>query len=111
MKLIAHRGGKMGEENSLLFSCLRKKLKIRFEPKEIADLHIGESTWFDGYNEGYFIGIGAAFASMSMLLSHILILQFAIRKYKLYKNDCSLWFAIKTMQKGRKLYINEMGQI
>ena len=96
---------KMGEENSLLFSCLRKKLKIRFEPKEIADLHIGESTWFNGYTDDYFVGRGAAFASMSRLFSFLLILQFAVRKYKRYRKDCSFIRAIKMMNEGKKRYI------
>ena len=56
------------EENALLFQCLRKKLKVYYIPKVIADLHIGESTWFTERNEQYFMGKGAAFAAMICFL-------------------------------------------
>lgn len=95
----------MGEENAFLFQCLQKKLKIRYIPKTIADLHIGDSTWFTGYNKRYFIGRGAAFTSMSEWLAPILILQFAVRKRKLYKEELSLYSVIHYMFQGRKEYI------
>lgn len=95
----------MGEENAFLFQCLQKKLKIRYVPKTIADLHIGTSTWFTGYNKRYFVGRGAAFTSMSEWGAPILILQFAIRKRKIYKKELSVYRAIRYMFQGRKEYI------
>lgn len=95
----------MGEENSFLFHCLRRKLKIKYIPEIIADLHIGNSTWFTGYNKTYFVGRGAAFTSMSKWLAPFFILQFAVRKRKLYKNELSFYESIKYMFQGRKEYI------
>lgn len=95
----------MGEENAFLFHCLQKKLRIRYVPKTIADLHIGVSTWFTGYDKRYFIGRGAAFTSMSEWWAPILILQFAVRKRKLYKEELSLYETIRYMFQGRKEYI------
>ena len=46
----------MGEENTFLFACLRNKLQLYYVPSTISDLHIGESTWFEGYNEKNFVG-------------------------------------------------------
>ena len=95
----------MGEENSFLLSCLRNNLKIKYIPETIADLHIGNSTWFTGFNREYFIGRGAAFTSMSKRLAPFLILQFAVRKRKRYKKDLSIYSVIQYMFQGRKKYL------
>lgn len=100
----------MGEENALLFQCLRKKLNIYYVPQIIADLHMGESTWFNGRNERYFMGKGAAFAAMNTPFTILLILQFAIRKKALYQNEASLWEAICQMMKGKRLYLEKRGR-
>lgn len=95
----------MGEENAFIYSCLRKKLLIRYIPIYIAKLHIGDSSWFKGFNKEYFRGRGASFTSMSKSFSCILIIQFAIRKYKLYKNEMSITQALKYMFDGKKEYL------
>lgn len=95
----------MGEENAMLFQCLHKKLKIHYVPKVIADLHIGNSTWFTERNEKFFIGKGASFAAMRTPVTTLLIWQWAIRKKNLCKNDVSVIQAIKLMQKGKRSYL------
>ena len=95
----------MGEENAFLFSCLRHRLSIRYMPTVIADLHIVNSSWFSGYNERYFIGKGAAFTAMSSRFSLLLILQFLVRKIKLYRAFLTPFQALKYMLNGRKLYL------
>lgn len=97
----------MGEESIFLFQCLKKKLKIVYVPVKIADLHIGNSTWFKGYNNEYFCSKGAAFTGMSRLFSIPFIFQFAIRKYKLFKNELTRLQALKYMLEGRKQYLKE----
>lgn len=97
-----------GEESAFLFECLKKGLKIYYVPEKIASLHIGNSSWFKGYNKEYFISKGAAFAAMSKKLCLILILQFAIRKYKIYKNNVTFIEVLKHMLNGRKMYNNEI---
>lgn len=96
-----------GEENILLSECLRKGLIIYYVPLKIADINLGDSTWFEGFNERYFITKGAAFTAMSLPLSIPLIFQFAIRKRKLFKDKMSTIQAIKVMLKGRQTYIND----
>lgn len=100
----------LGEENALLFQCLRKKLNIYYVPQIIADLHIGESTWFNGRNEQYFMGKGASFAAMNTPFTNLFILQFAIRKRVLYQNEATMWEAICQMMKGKCLYIEKRGR-
>lgn len=91
----------MGEENIFLSQALKKGLKIYYVPEVIADLHLGDSSWFQGYNELFFISRGASFYKMNKTLSIILILQWAIRKRKLYKESSSLINAVKLMIKGK----------
>lgn len=95
-----------GEENIMLADCLRMGLSIHFVPVKIADIYLGDSTWFEGFTERYFITKGAGFTAMSKLLSIPLIVQFALRKVKLYKKEMSLKNAIKSMLKGRDIYLS-----
>ena len=98
----------MGEENAMLFQCLRKKLKIYYIPQVIADLHIGNSTWFTERDERFFIGKGASFAAMKTKFTTLLIWQWALRKKKLYRENTTIFQAIKLMQKGKKYYIKQL---
>lgn len=99
---------KMGEENALLFDCLSKGLKIYYIPIEIGQVHIGESTWFEGFNKDYFHARGAVFTAMSKRWSPFLILQFAIRKYNRYKGEMGFYNALKEMIKGRDEYLHQI---
>ncbi|MBE5968373.1 MAG: glycosyltransferase family 2 protein [Lachnospiraceae bacterium] len=97
----------MGEENAFIYQCLLKKMKVLYVPKTLANLHIGNSSWFDGFNIDYFVGRGAAFTAMSKRMSKLLILQFAIRKFNLYKNDIGFIASIHYMMQGRKKYLSQ----
>ena len=90
----------MGEENIFLYDCLKRKLKIFYLPIEIGKVNDGNSTWFKGFNEKYFFDLGACFAAMGGYLAWIYILQYAIRKYKIYKNATTFKESIKYMLHG-----------
>ncbi|MBQ7261546.1 MAG: glycosyltransferase family 2 protein [Lachnospiraceae bacterium] len=92
----------MGEENIFLYDCLKKGKKIYYIPVKIADLRQEESTWFKGYDKEFFIARGANYAAMTSLFSEVLMLQFAVRKYRLYKDSTSFINAVKFMHEGRK---------
>lgn len=98
---------RMGEENIFLYDCLRKKLKILYLPIKIADERIEESTWFKGYTNSYFYDRGAVFERMNGKYSLFLILQFLLRKYRIYKKDSSFYQALKYILKGRRDYKNK----
>lgn len=98
----------MGEENAMLFQCLRKKLKIYYVPQVIADLHIGNSTWFTERNEKFLIGKGASFAAMKTKFTTLLIWQWALRKKYLYGENATVCQAIRLMQKGKKIYVKQL---
>ncbi len=93
-----------GEENIFLIDCIKKGLKIYYCKKTLAKLNIGESSWFTGFNEKFLIDKGAMFQRMSKALSLPLIYQFAIRKYKLYKNNYSFFKGISLLKKGKYEY-------
>ena len=80
---------KSGEENIFLYECLKKGLKIYIEPVYILEIkeRNNGSVWFEGYNKNFFETKGSVYYQMTPLFYWILILQFAIRKRNLYKND------------------------
>ncbi|WKA53975.1 glycosyltransferase family 2 protein [Planococcus shixiaomingii] len=97
-----------GEENILLWDCLRKNLNIIFVPEYIGNLNNNRpSSWFTGYDENYFFSKGAVFYRMSKLLSLPLVLQFAIRKYKTYHRYINIFKAVAHMLRGRKDLLKE----
>ncbi|WP_347939975.1 glycosyltransferase family A protein [Peribacillus simplex] len=96
----------MGEESIFLSECIKKGLKVMFVPKTIGYLTDSESTWFKGFNSDYFRVKGACFYAMTPFFYWLLIFQFAIRKYKLYKKDINLLDALKLMYVGKREYVN-----
>ncbi len=92
----------MGEENIFLYDCLKKGKKIYYIPVKIADLREEESTWFKGYDKDFFIARGANYEAMTPAFSEALMLQFAVRKYGLYKDSTSFMNAVKFMHEGKK---------
>ena len=97
----------MGEENIFLYDCLKKGLKIYYEPVMIAELRNEDSTWFKGYDEEFFVSRGANYAAMSALGSYILILQYALRKRYLYSETLTVGKAVRCMLKGRRELLSE----
>lgn len=97
----------LGEESIFLSECLKRGLIIMYVPVKIADLHLGNSTWFKGFNKEYFCSKGAALTAISKRFSIFLIIQFAIRKNVQYKNTTKLRKAISYMLDGRKQYLKE----
>ena len=95
----------MGEENLFLYDCLKAHKKIVYVPSMIAKVREEPSTWFSKMDETFFISRGAGYAAMSRWFSIILILQFAVRKQKLYREHISMPKAVSKMFEGRREYI------
>lgn len=95
----------MGEENIFLSDCLKKGLKIYYVPQKIGTLRVvNDSKWFKGYNADFFKVKGAVFYRMNKFLYLPLILQFALRKKKLYSKNMTTMQVIKSMGMGAKEY-------
>ena len=72
-------------------------MKIYYYPIEIGELLSSQSTWFKGYDELYFRSKGASFYRMNKKIYILLVLQFAIRKYNLYKKEMNFINALRYM--------------
>lgn len=76
-----------GEDTLFINSCLKHNLNIIALPITIGRIEESRpSTWFEGYNNKYFIDKGALFAAISRKWSYFLCLQFLIRKRKKFNN-------------------------
>ncbi|WP_347321053.1 glycosyltransferase family 2 protein [Rossellomorea sp. RS05] len=89
-----------GEDSLFLFECLKKGLRVETNPDEIAIVDQEGSSWFNGYNDKYFYDKGVFFTALSKNFAYLLIIQFLIRKYKLYKNEITMPNALSMMLKG-----------
>lgn len=98
----------MGEENIFLKECLDNGLNILYLPISLGHVTHETSTWLSKRDRQFFISKGAFFREISFLHSIPLILQFALRKYKLYKDDTNFFDALKYMFLGRKIRSHEM---
>lgn len=94
-----------GEESTFLYECLRKGLKVLYLPLSIGEVDVSESTWHEGYNKKHFYAVGARFYNMTKRYNRLLMLQFALRKYKEYKDEASFSQVLKWMNEGKKSYI------
>lgn len=92
-----------GEDSLFIRDALRNGLKIYSSTEIIAKIRENKSTWFTGYNEKYFFDKGALFQALGgNLLSFFLIIQFLLRKRKLYSQQIDTIMALKQMIGGRK---------
>ena len=94
------------EETKFLYDCLRKGLQLQYVPVEIARLIPGsESQWFKGFDTKYFLNRGWSTARyMGKFFGTLYVTYFAIRKFPLYRKDCSMLCAWTNMLKG--IYCN-----
>ena len=89
---------RMGEENIFLFECLKAGMKIYYEPKVIAKLHMNESTWFRGFSKKYFFDRGAVSRKLyGNILGLFMIIAFSVKNYSKYKGDMSILNGLRYM--------------
>ena len=89
-----------GEEQIFLYEALKKGLKILFVDKQIGEVFQEESIWFSKYDEKFFYIQGQVFRRLSPKFYKLLIIQYAIRKYFLYRHSISFKKAISSMLKN-----------
>ena len=89
-----------GEDSIFIFECIKKGLKVYSSKEVIGYVSQHESTWFNGYDDKYFIDKGSFFESLSPNYSRLLIIYHLIKQYKYFKNDASLYKAIRLSFKG-----------
>src|SRR5699024_9300261 len=94
-----------GEDSIFIWECLKKGLKVYRTTSVIADVYNDDSTWFEGYTKSFFYDRGALFHALSPRFYIFLIFQFAVRKYKLYKDEISFMDSLKLMLQGAKEFL------
>lgn len=94
-----------GEENIWLFDGLKQGLKIIQSSKEIGIVTHEESTWFNGFDDKFFLDKGAIFTRMTYRYSVLWIIQYGFRKYNLYKKNMGIKRSLERMLRGRKEFI------
>jgi len=93
-----------GEENILLAECLKKGSKMYYVSKRIGIVHHKQSQWYTGQEDPNILKArGAAFYAMNQKLSLLLLMQFSIRKRKLF-HDLTMFEAFKYMYDGLREY-------
>jgi glycosyltransferase involved in cell wall biosynthesis len=89
-----------GEDSLFIWECLKSGLAIYTSPVKIADVYQESSTWFTGYNEKFYFDQGVLFGALSKTFAFPLIVQYAFRRYGLYKKEMSFIGACQCMIKG-----------
>ena len=93
-----------GEENVLLYDCLKAGLKIYYIPMMIAKKYDYGSTWDRSNTPEHFEKQGWLYYRMTRHFYWILGLQFAIRKRNIFKKEMTSWQVFTSILKGGKQY-------
>lgn len=93
-----------GEETVFLAELLNNNFKLYSVNQKIGIVGDSNSSWFTGYNKKYLQDQGIIFYKVFPKYYKIIILQYVIRKYKLYKNNLNIFKAYKEMIYGIEQY-------
>lgn len=93
---------KKGEETIFVAELLKSNVKVYSTNKKIATVSDTESTWFTGFNEKFLYDQGAIFYKIYPKIYIIMVFQYIIRKYFLYKNNVSIITAYKALMSGAR---------
>ena len=91
-----------GEETVFLSECLKKGINIYVSQKNIGYVYSKKSTWFTGFDEKYLYDQGAICYKIAPKIYKLLIIQYIIRKYFLYRKNVKMKQAYKQMILGAK---------
>ena len=89
-----------GEDSVFLSDILRRKCVIYLSPELISYVNQGESSWFNGYDEQFFVSSGFVYARLYGILAPLVILRRAKNTKK--RKSCTASFAsmVLLMMKG-----------
>ncbi len=92
-----------GEDSLFIREAFRKKLKMYTSPTVIAKVKQDKSSWFQGYNDKFYIDKGVLIANAFPVLKSILIYYFAFG-LRNTSNEYSYFEICKLMKRGIKEY-------
>lgn len=90
-----------GEDTKFLADCLKRKLKIYTVPVKIGEVDQSQSTWFNGYNDKYFIDKGALLKSIYPRMYRIFSIYFS---YKMRSSERGFFKNYRDYKKGARLF-------
>lgn len=91
-----------GEETIFIKELLDNGFNIYSVDKQIGYVYDEESNWFTGFDAKYLYDQGAIFYKMFPKQYKLLIIQYLLRKYPLYRNNLKIVQAYKQMVNGVK---------
>lgn len=91
-----------GEDSLFIADCIRSGLKLYASPVTIGVVDHKNSTWFNGYTDKFFFDKGVFFKYFSPKLNRLMIVQYVVRKYYIYRNSRTRIEAYRQMVKGAR---------
>lgn len=89
-----------GEDSLFLHDCLKKGLKIYASTVVIGEETYRESTWFNGYNQKFFVDRGVLYHFLYGKLAHVFALRFLLAHKAEMCQELSVGEAYRYMKKG-----------
>lgn len=100
-KMGAGTGNGGGEEIKFLYDLYKKGIEMYSDNNVIARLLPSESSWFNGYNELFFLNYGwSTHRWAGSLIGYAYIWYYAIVHHRDYADQCSILSVIKNLHKG-----------
>jgi glycosyltransferase involved in cell wall biosynthesis len=91
-----------GEDSIFIYDFIKSGLRVYSCPEIIGYVSQTSSTWFEGYNDKYFIDKGLLYKHLFPVMAPLIILQNAIKNRKTYKKHKKFTNVIKLMLSGTR---------
>ena len=76
----AGTGNGAGEENKFVYDLIKKGMKVRYVPRHIGKVNVGDSSWFHGFTDKYFQDTGwTGRRTYRMFPGFLFLVYFSIR--------------------------------
>ena len=96
-----------GEEAIFIKELIDNRFNLYSVNRQIGYVNHKNSNWFQGFDSEFMYNQGAVFYELFPNYYKLLILQYIIRKYSLYKNNLSMFQAYTQMTKGANYLRNK----
>lgn len=89
-----------GEDTVFYQKLFKQNISLYVSPEYIADIDQSSTSWFEGYNERFFISGGMVINECYPILSFALVFRSAVKAYRRGKTDLSFLEILKCYYKG-----------
>ena len=95
-----------GEDSLFIWEALKRNLNVYVVNDVIADVYNDESSWFEGYNEKFFMDKGALYKALSSNFYMFFSIRFLLKNKKKFNDSFSFFEKMTMMKKGAFKYSN-----